>query len=846
MSDYEPLNLSVFCNAGPDARRGREVRTGEIALRGIPFRVGSVPDAPCFLAFGGRFTDSVEPVVIPVGKPATRVIFCHIQLESQLEQGDMPGRGIAVYRFRYVDGSVMEAPIRERFEIASFNAGWGGGPFLAEPDSDDRLWDRSEGKWADIGQRLTENIPGWPRDYYLWTWENPRPDVILAAIEVQPVGRSLQEPVPDGASRITPFLIAGVTLSHLDESPFYVHPAVPVKLTLSDPADAAAPFALDVQVDRGVATYPFALPRDPAEAFLDQEMCGFGEPQNEENSPAWVRIAAAPSATVTVRKANEEIARVRWGALEEQGKVDAGRVRFELVEEGRNWVHTTVLDDDTGKPIPCRIHFRSPDGIPYAPHGHQAYVHSNLPDWGLDLGGEMRLGQITYAYIDGRCQGWLPTGDVIVDAARGFEYEPLRTRVTILPGQRELVLRLRRSMDLKREGYVSGDTHVHFLHTQGALLEAAAEELHVVNLLMTQFCEWFSDIEEFTGRPVVSHDSEVIVHTSQENRQHFLGHLSLLGLKEMVMPFCSDGPPEAETGGNMETTLSRWADACHAQGGTVIIPHMPLPNGERATLIATGRADAVEMLDGTPFAHLEYYRYLNGGYRLPLVGGTDRMDNSVPVGLYRTYAFVPPDEPFTHENWLKGIRKGNCFLSSGPMIWLRVGGQPMGSTVRLRRGGGTVEVMARVKSVFPVHRLEIVVGGRVVRSTEEADGARFLRLKIPLKIDRDTWICARCGGPGYNRVSHHDVWKRNMMAHTSPVYVACGGDYNVCSPETMQYMMTLVNGSLEYVRKQTHPWQPGRVTHHHDFSDHQAFLEEPFQQALSALHLKMHQNGIPH
>ena len=28
----------------------------------------------------------------------------------------------------------------------------------------------------------------------------------------------------------------------------------------------------------------------------------------------------------------------------------------------------------------------------------------------------------------------------------------------------------------------------------------------------------------------------------------------------------------------------------------------------------------------------EYYRYLNCGYRLPLVGGTDKMSNSVPVG----------------------------------------------------------------------------------------------------------------------------------------------------------------------------------------------------------------------
>ena len=29
------------------------------------------------------------------------------------------------------------------------------------------------------------------------------------------------------------------------------------------------------------------------------------------------------------------------------------------------------------------------------------------------------MGQISYAYIDGKCQGWLPRGEVIVDVARG-------------------------------------------------------------------------------------------------------------------------------------------------------------------------------------------------------------------------------------------------------------------------------------------------------------------------------------------------------------------------------------------------------------------------------------------
>ena len=131
------------------------------------------------------------------------------------------------------------------------------------------------------------------------------------------------------------------------------------------------------------------------------------------------------------------------------------------------------------------------------------------------------------------------------------------------------------------------------------------------------------------------------------------------------MPWCSDGPDEAELGGALDATLSDWADRTHAQGGTVVAAHFPNPNGEPAVLVATGRADAVEMLAHSDDAMLEYYRYLNSGYRLPLVGGTDKMSSAVPVGLYRTYARL--DEEFSYEAWCRAVRSGRTFLSGGPL-----------------------------------------------------------------------------------------------------------------------------------------------------------------------------------
>jgi len=238
--------------------------------------------------------------------------------------------------------------------------------------------------------------------------------------------------------------------------------------------------------------------------------------------------------------------------------------------------------------VPCRVHFRSAEGIPYQPHGHHNHVTQNLGSWHYDVGGDTRLGQRSYAYIDGTCQGWLPRGDVVADVARGFEYEPLRQTVRIEPGQRDLTLRIMRVADMASEGWWSGDSHVHFLSTPGAQLEQRGEDLRVVNLLQTQWGALFTNTEDFSGQPSVVDGGGYITYVGQENRQHMLGHMVLWGLKEPVMPWCSDGPDEAELGGALDAMLSDWADRTHAQDGTVVAAHFPNPNGEPAVLVATG------------------------------------------------------------------------------------------------------------------------------------------------------------------------------------------------------------------------------------------------------------------
>ena len=819
---YQPLDLSSHYNAGVEVLGAdpQPALVGDQLFHGLPFRIGHGERA--FALFGpGGYT---QPLKVGINARAYSVVVAHRLLGSKLSAGGPLGMPVATYIFGLSDGSKHGVSIRERFEISDLPA-FGQLPFLARPDQSNGLQARWCGPWSASGARQQESTQGWSRSFLLWVWTNPTADVPIESLEIAPHG-----------SR---FLVAAITLGLQDEEPFSRDAMLPARIDLKDAALADArlgPGASDLKivVDRGVASYAFQLPRREIEDFLNDGFAGWGEPQNTACSPVYAEVSAIPSATVAVNLGEDRLDAVRWGDVL-SGPVDTDRIRVQIVEDGRNWVETVVVDDATGRPVPCRVHFRSPHGVPYQPHGHHAHVNSNLDTWHIDVGGDLRLGQISYAYTDGRCQGWLPRGDVVVDVARGFEYEPLRQRVRIEPGQRRLELRLRRWTNMNEQRWFSGDTHVHFLSTQGSLFEAQAEDLNVVNLLQSQWGSLFTNTEDFTGEPVASRDGRTVVWTNQENRQHLLGHMILLGLRQPVYPWCSDGPSEAELGGSLDTTLSAWADACHAQGGTVILPHFPNPNGEPAALVATGRVDAVEMIMWQTYNHLEYYRYLNSGYRLPLVGGTDKMSSGVAVGQYRTYVRIPPDEEFDYTAWCRNLKRGRAFLSGGPLLEFSVEGAQIGDTVRLPKEGGAVQVRATARSVLPVHSLQIVHNGEVVAQTDAERGARTLALDSQVRIDRHGWLCARVAGPNYEPIAHHDVWARGVFAHTSPIYVACGDEWEMADEAGLQYMLTLVGGSLEYIRRLSPQRRPGTVTHHHGEPDHRAFLERPLLEAQAAL-----------
>ena len=204
--------------------------------------------------------------------------------------------------------------------------------------------------------------------------------------------------------------------------------------------------------------------------------------------------------------------------------------------------------------------------------------------------------------------------------------------------------------------------------------------------------------------------------------------------------------------------------------------HFPLPYAEIAADIVAGAIDAIELQTFAPgFDHpsiAEWYRVLNCGFRLPLLGGTDKMSAEVPLGAIRTYARLGADLEPTFDAWAAAIRAGRTFATSGPVIELRVEGREPGDVIALPRGGGRLAVHVRARAAQPViDAVEIVVNGRVAaRRDADASGDTSvddLALETEIVIDGGSWIAAR----STSRHEIHSAFATSMAAHTSPVYV---------------------------------------------------------------------------
>ena len=184
------------------------------------------------------------------------------------------------------------------------------------------------------------------------------------------------------------------------------------------------------------------------------------------------------------------------------------------------------------------------------------------------------------------------------------------------------------------------------------------------------------------------------------------------------------------------------------------------------------------------------------------------MSANVAAGRSRTYAYIGQEE-FSFAAWARAMRKGNTFVTTGPLLLLRVDGRVPGRGDRARApAAARWNWKARVRSFTPVNRLEIVVNGKVAASKEMKEGAREVVFRHKLPIAAPGWIAARCVA----QPARPARWPA-VYAHTSPVYFTSPGKELFSAP-IAAYMLTLIDGTdkwVETIATRADPERYGRI-----------------------------------
>jgi hypothetical protein len=455
-------------------------------------------------------------------------------------------------------------------------------------------------------------------------------------------------------------------------------------------------------------------------------------------------------------------------------------------------IHVRVNDAATGQPTPVRVRFVDAAGVCRMPLGRLTEFATGA---GEDVGGQVRLGGDTFAYIDGSCEVRLPPGPVHVAVHKGPEYVPLRREVVLGPGKISLRLTIERWTDERTQGWYSGDCRAHELSPHAAQLEGAAEGLDVVNVLARQRPAQggrpaaFVNLLDFSGtRPALEGSPCVTVNTC--NTHPILGTVALLNCHRVVYPL-RFGAPE----GVDDWSVSDWCAQCHRKKGLVIWPDEPRltrehPQGEALAALLLGKIDAFEIAsfeDPHSPALADWYRLLASGQHLPLVGASGKDRNTVALGSERAYARLEPGEEFGYGAWIEAVRAGRTYVTNGPLLTMKVDGQGPGSLLSLPGEGGTVTVRAEARSITAFDRLELISNGEVLASREAGGEPRTATLDMPLRMTTGGWLAVRC------------TQGAAIRAHTSPLYVAVEGRSLRPSAETVALLHAVLDHTLTWI-----------------------------------------------
>ena len=374
----------------------------------------------------------------------------------------------------------------------------------------------------------------------------------------------------------------------------------------------------------------------------------------------------------------------------------------------------------------------------------------------------------------------LPPGKWRLAVMRGFEYLPVTEEITITPGQTvERNVQLARWVDMAKQGWYSGDPHVHSwriapLHDKYVITFAKAMDVHMtvtMNYCVQQDCTGCPQAKY--GRAGRYHEGDYWVESGTEDPREGIneeGHVSQFDIQEP---------------GRDPTQYQRYAyafDKVHEQGGLVGYDHLawsksynlkqdprnarlhPYPGWDVNINTIRGKVDFFSILQNNNMGLEDYYDFLNLGIKVTATASTDYP--APLVGEEVTYAYTGTGGNFTADAWFDAVKRGRTFVTNGPMVTLTVGDGMPGDEVHAGKDA-KLHVHAQAwapESIGAPKVLEIVAEGKVIKVIN-SPGAKQDKLiaDFELPAGDSQWIAART--TAFN----------GAVAHTTPVYVIVNG-----------------------------------------------------------------------
>lgn len=486
----------------------------------------------------------------------------------------------------------------------------------------------------------------------------------------------------------------------------------------------------------------------------------------------------------------------------------------------------TILDAATNRLTPVRVRLTQ-NGRPV----------SKLPDQAVAVMYGLWDHEDGYAfqpdssfYVAGSFRLSLLPGTYQLSLSKGHEFLRQQINLTVRPGQTlRQTYRLKRWVNMAANGWYSTDGHIYIRRSprENPLLLTwlQAEDVNVGGLLrMGDFWETYYPQYAYGEAGLYGHGNYLLTTGQEDPRTPELGHAFAIGANDRVRRR------------DRYYFFDEVFDKIHQLGGLTGYAHQAETfHGYRGLMLdgLRGKVDALELLqfcvDEHPLHTEHYYHLLDLGIPLTAMAGSDfpwcgqdhdhgPPERSSRIGNARFYTYL--NGPLTFANWRKAVRAGHTFVSSGPMLDLRVNGaRPLrrtggfalpGDRINIKRGDSlqiTVHAYGHSTQV-PLDTLELVSHGQVIgRTTSREPGGPAGRqsashlsliLTIP-SVEQGRWIAARCtAGPG-------------QAAHTTPVYVTVdGGGFH--NPETAGRYLDLSEKYLQEIEEEIN--QPNPAVEH--------------------------------